>query len=265
VQAPPLDRTVKPAGTGGGFLGLGWHRRWEALPVTFTVWTVVAVVVASLFEILPTFLIRNNVPSIAAVKPYTPLELAGRDIYIREGCFNCHSQMIRPFRYETERYGEYSKPGESVYDHPFLWGSRRIGPDLAREGGRYNDLWHVRHLENPRAVIPRSIMPPYPGLLTHDIDFAGIQKRVDVMAMLGVPYGEAIHMAEDMARLQAKDVAAEIATEGGPAGLDHKEIVALVAYLQRLGTDIKKGGLAAAPGAAAAGGAAATARPAGAP
>ena len=112
--------------------------------------TVVAVVVASLFEIIPTFLIRSNVPTIASVKPYTPLELAGRDLYIREGCFNCHSQMMRPFRHETERYGEYSKPGEFVYDHPFLWGSRRIGPDLAREGGKYPDLWHVRHMADPR-------------------------------------------------------------------------------------------------------------------
>jgi cytochrome c oxidase cbb3-type subunit I/II len=238
VQAPPLERRFKPAPAAGGFLGLGWHRNWEALPLTFTVWTVVAVVVASLFEIVPTFLIRSNIPTLAAVRPLSPLELAGRDLYIREGCFNCHSQMIRPFRYETERYGEYSKPGESVYDHPFLWGSRRIGPDLAREGGRYNDLWHVRHMENPRAVSPRSIMPPYPGLLTGSLAFEGIQKRVDVMAMLGVPYGEAIHHGEDMARAQAKQVADQIASEGGPPGLEGREIVALVAYLQRLGTDI---------------------------
>ena len=134
---------------------LGWHRRWEAAAAARSrCWVVVAVVVASLFEIMPTFLIRSNVPTIASVKPYTPLELAGRDIYIREGCYNCHSQMIRPFRSETERYGEYSKPGEFVYDHPFQWGSRRIGPDLAREGGKLHDLWHVRHMENPRAVTP---------------------------------------------------------------------------------------------------------------
>lgn len=205
----------------------------------FTALTVLAVVVASLFEILPTFLIKSNVPTIASVKPYTPLELAGRDIYIAEGCFNCHSQMIRPFRYETERFGEYSKPGESVYDHPFLWGSRRIGPDLAREGGKYPDLWHVRHFENPRAVTTKSIMPSYAQFLTKPLDFGGIQRRVDAMAMLGVPYGDAINKAEGMAHEQAKSIAAAIVEQGGPKGLEDKQMVAIVAYIQRLGHDIK--------------------------
>ncbi len=252
LQAPPLERGVRAPAAPGGLLGLGWHRAWEGLPLTFTIWVAVAVIVASLFEIVPTFLIRSNVPTIASVKPYTPLELAGRDLYIREGCFNCHSQMIRPLRHETERYGEYSKPGESVYDHPFLWGSRRIGPDLAREGGKYNHLWHVRHMENPRAVTPKSIMPPYAGMLTAHVDFAGIQKRVDVMAMLGVPYGDAVQHAPELARAQAKQIADEIVAQGGPAGLEDKEIVALVAYLQRLGTDIKGIGVAQAPPPAAA-------------
>jgi cytochrome c oxidase cbb3-type subunit I/II len=246
IQAAALEPRPKVA-TAGGFFGLNWHRRWEAMPLTFTVWVVVAVVVASLFEILPTFLIRSNVPTIASVKPYTPLELAGRDLYIREGCFNCHSQMIRPFRHETERYGEYSKPGESVYEHPFLWGSRRIGPDLAREGGRYNDLWHVRHMADPRAISPRSIMPPYPHLLTNTLDFPAIQKRVDAMAMLGVPYGDAVNRAPEMAREQAKALAANVESLGGPAGLEDKEIAALVAYLQRLGTDLKAGGVPLGP------------------
>jgi cytochrome c oxidase cbb3-type subunit I/II len=150
--------------------------------------------------------------------------------------------MVRPLRPETERFGEYSKPGESVYDHPFLWGSRRIGPDLAREGGKYNDLWHVRHLERPRAITPRSIMPPYPRLLAGRLDFDGIQRRVDVMAMLGVPYGEAVHRAPAMAREQALTLAQAIEAQGGPRGLEDREVVALVAYLQRLGTDIKKTG-----------------------
>jgi cytochrome c oxidase cbb3-type subunit I/II len=201
--------------------------------------TTVAVIVASLFEILPTFLIRTNVPTIASVKPLTPLELAGRDIYIAEGCFNCHSQMVRPFRHETERFGEYSKPGEFVYDHPFLWGSRRIGPDLARVGGKYPNLWHVRHMEDPAAITHRSIMPPYPHLLTKRLDFDGIQARVDAMSMLGVPYGDAVNRAPQMAREQATALARAIEGEGGPSGLEDKEIVALVAYLQRLGTDIK--------------------------
>jgi cytochrome c oxidase cbb3-type subunit I/II len=255
LQAAPLAPvTPAPAPAAGSawarFVSMRFHRRWEGLPLTFTVLVVVAVVVASLFEILPTFLIRTNVPTIASVQPYTPLELTGRDIYIREGCFNCHSQMIRPFRFETERYGEYSKPGEFVYDHPFLWGSRRIGPDLAREGGKYPDLWHVRHMERPRAISPRSLMPSYPWLLSNPLDFAAVQKRVDAMAMLGVPYGEAIHGAPAMARDQAAAIAAEVAAQGGPQGLADKEIMALVAYLQRLGKDARTPALASRPGGA---------------
>ncbi|MEO8000196.1 MAG: cytochrome-c oxidase, cbb3-type subunit II, partial [Gemmatimonadaceae bacterium] len=246
VEAAPLTRkyvapveTLVPEGAWATFKHAAWHRKWERMPVLFSVLTLVAVVVASLFEILPTFLIKSNVPTIASVKPYTPLELAGRDVYIAEGCFNCHSQMIRPFRYETERFGEYSKPGESVYDHPFLWGSRRIGPDLAREGGKYPDLWHVRHFENPRVITAKSIMPSYAQFLTEPVDFAGIQKRVDAMVMLGVPYGEAVNSAEAMARVQAKSIAAAIVSQGGPSGLEDKKIVAIVAYMQRLGRDIQ--------------------------
>ncbi|MBI5836880.1 MAG: cytochrome-c oxidase, cbb3-type subunit I [Candidatus Eisenbacteria bacterium] len=248
MQAAPLSGGYvehapagAPAGAWARFTSVSWHRRWEGLPLLFTVMTALAVIVASLFEILPTFLIRSNVPTIASVKPYTPLELAGRDIYIREGCFNCHSQMVRPLRHETERYGEYSKPGESVYDHPFLWGSRRIGPDLAREGGKYPDLWHVRHMQDPRSITPNSIMPAYAQLLRQPIQYGGIQKRVDVMAMLGVPCGDAVGRAEMMARDQARSVAAGIVSQGGPRDVADKEILALVAYLQRLGTDIRKG------------------------
>jgi cytochrome c oxidase cbb3-type subunit I/II len=249
IQAAPLAKgwtPPRPALTGwAGFVQTTWHRAWEGLPLTFTVMTALAVIVASLFEIVPTFLIKSNVPTIASVKPYTPLELAGRDLYIREGCFNCHSQMVRPFRYETERYGEYSKPGESVYEHPFLWGSRRIGPDLAREGGKYPDLWHVRHFQNPPEITARSIMPPYPWLLKNPIDFDRIQSRVDAMAMLGVPYGDAIDRAPALARDQAKQIADGIVAQGGPNGLGDKEVVALIAYLQRLGRDIRS---APAPG-----------------
>ncbi|HWP04820.1 MAG TPA: cytochrome-c oxidase, cbb3-type subunit I [Polyangiaceae bacterium] len=222
------------------FAEAAWHRFWERRPLLFSIWVVVAVAVASLLEIIPTFMIRSNVPTIANVKPYTPLELEGRDIYVSEGCYNCHSQMVRPIRAETERYGEYSKPGEFVYDHPFQWGSRRIGPDLHRIGGKYPDLWHVRHMEDPRAITPQSIMPAYPWLLTKDVAFDEIQRKVDVMAMLGVPYGDAVNHAEAMARDQAHAVAASIAKQGGPKNLDDKQIVALVAYLQRLGTDLHK-------------------------
>jgi cytochrome c oxidase cbb3-type subunit I/II len=222
------------------FAAAAWHRVWERKPLRFTVWVVAAVVVASLFEIIPTFLIRSNVPSIASVHPYTPLELAGRDLYIAEGCYNCHSQMVRPIRAETERYGEYSKPGEFVYDYPFQWGSRRIGPDLHRIGGKYPHLWHVRHMEDPTSTTPQSIMPAYPWMLEDELDFPSIQARVDAMAMLGVPYGKALTEAEPMARAQAREIAAEIVRQGGPQRLEDKQIIALVAYLQRLGTDIKK-------------------------
>ncbi|WP_310569148.1 cytochrome-c oxidase, cbb3-type subunit I [Gemmatimonas sp.] len=246
IEAAPLspkyvdDKPAVPAnGLWARFNQVQWHRAWERAPMLFTALTILAVVVASLFEILPTFLIKSNVPTIASVKPYTPLELAGRDMYIAEGCFNCHSQMVRPFRYETERFGEYSKPGESVYEHPFLWGSRRIGPDLAREGGKYPDLWHVRHFENPRAVTAKSIMPAYSHFLTKTIDFEQIQSRVDAMAMVGVPYGDAVNKAPAMAREQAKTIAAAIVEQGGPRGLEDKQIVAMVAYMQRLGRDIK--------------------------
>ncbi len=137
---------------------------------------------------MPTFVIRSNVPTIATVKPYTPLELAGRDIFVGEGCYNCHSQMIRPMVAETKRYGEYSKPGESVYDHPFQWGSRRIGPDLAREGGKQSDLWHVLHFRNPADMNEGSMMPSYAYLLKKKLDFDSIPLRIGAMQTLGVPY-----------------------------------------------------------------------------
>jgi cytochrome c oxidase cbb3-type subunit I/II len=244
-EAAPLEPGY-PAGPGapaavGGFRGAAWHRRWEGLPVTFSAWVGVAVVSASLFEIVPMFLIRANVPTIAAVRPWTPLELHGRDIYIAEGCNNCHSQMIRPIRAETMRYGEYSKPGEFVYDHPFLWGSRRIGPDLARIGGKYPHLWHVRHMEDPQSTTPQSIMPAYPWLLRAPLDLGAVERGVAAQRSLGVPYSrQEIEQAGALARRQAEEIGSEIARQGGPAGLEGAQIVALVAYLQRLGTDIRK-------------------------
>jgi len=234
-----LERSVTPP--------VHWHRKWEGLPALFTVLTVVAVVVASAFEIIPTFLIGDNIPKIASVKPYTPLELYGRDIYIREGCYNCHSQMVRPFIDETVRYGqggvpaEYSKPGEFIYDHPFQWGSKRTGPDLAREGGRRDELWHWRHFEDPRTPSPGSVMPAYPHLLSDDIPFDDIQSRVDAMAMLGVPYGKDILAnAADAAHVQASALGAKLEKLGGPAHMENKEVIALIAYLQRLGMDIRQ-------------------------
>ncbi|MCC6428949.1 MAG: cytochrome-c oxidase, cbb3-type subunit I [Phycisphaerales bacterium] len=226
-----------------------WHRAWEGTPYKFIAWSIVAVAAGSLLEIIPMFAIRSNVPSIASVQPYTPLELCGRDIYIAEGCYNCHSQMIRPIWSETKRYGDYSKPGEFVYDHPFQWGSRRIGPDLAREGGQRSNLWHALHLQDPRQSIQQSIMPAYPHLLTTSIDFDEIQTRIRAQAMIGVPYGEAVRdgVSQSLARAQAKVIADDIAKGDGPKGLEDKQIVALIAYLQRLGTDISKPPPTAAP------------------
>jgi cytochrome c oxidase cbb3-type subunit I/II len=217
-----------------------WHRVWERKPIKFTVMTLLAVVVASLFEMIPTFLIKSNVPTIASVKPYTPLELVGRDIYIAEGCYNCHSQMIRPIWAETKRYGEFSKPGETVYDHPFQFGSRRIGPDLAREGGLRNHYWHVAHLENPRNVIPQSIMPSYSHLLREKLDFSLAQTKVKAHAMLGVPYGAALEHGEALAKAQAEKIAKELESQGGYGDMGDKQVIALVAYLQRIGVDLNK-------------------------
>jgi len=237
------------------FIGGRWHRRWERLPMRFTFWVIVAVLTATLFELVPGVIVpafarvsslakewkEANIPTIATIRPYTPLELAGRDIYLREGCYNCHSQMVRPIYAEVERYGEYSKPGEFIYDHPFQWGSRRIGPDLHRiGGGKRSHDWHVRHLENPRNVIAPLIMPTYAWLLKRDLDFDQIRKRVRVMAMLGVPYGRAVNDAPQMAREQAARIAAELVEQGGCPGMETKEVIALVAYLQRLGIDISR-------------------------
>ncbi|MFC0250431.1 cytochrome-c oxidase, cbb3-type subunit II [Massilia consociata] len=174
-----------------------------------------------LVEIVPLFFQKSTTEPVAGLKPYSPLRLAGRDVYIREGCYNCHSQMIRPFRAETERYGHYSVAGEFVYDHPFQWGSKRTGPDLARVGGRYSDEWHRTHLDNPRDVVPESNMPGYPWLATTRLDPSLIIPKMRAMQRLGVPYSE-------------QEV------RGAPAELDGKtEQDALVAYLQGLGTQIK--------------------------
>jgi cytochrome c oxidase cbb3-type subunit I/II len=239
-EAPALAPTYVPEAAAGGFKRAAWHRRWEGLPLTFSVWVGVAVVTASLFEIIPMFIIGSNVPTIQAVHPYTPLELAGRDLYVAEGCNNCHSQMIRPIRAETMRYGDYSKPGEFVYDHPFLWGSRRIGPDLARVGGKYPDLWHVRHMEDPRSTTPQSIMPAYPWLARARINWIAVERGVAAQATLGVPYTrDEVTGAAALGRKQAQQIATGIVQQGGPAGLEDTQLVALVAYLQRLGIDIK--------------------------
>ena len=219
--------------------GKTWHRKLEGAPLRFTVFTTVAVAAGGIFELIPSMAIKSNVPTIASVRPYTPLELEGRDIYISEGCVNCHSQMVRPFREETLRYGDYAKAGEFVYDHPFLWGSRRIGPDLLRVGGKYPDLWHYNHLVDPRSTSPRSLMPSYAHLAEQELDLSKTSAKVDVHAMFGAPYDESeIGAASAMAQLQANDIADGLVAQGAP-DIRTKKMVALIAYLQRLGVDGK--------------------------
>ncbi len=220
-------------------VGKSWHRRLEGAPLRFTVFTTVAVAAGGVFELIPSMAIKSNVPTIASVRPYTPLELEGRDIYISEGCVNCHSQMVRPFREETLRYGDYAKAGEFVYDHPFLWGSRRIGPDLLRVGGKYPDLWHYNHLVDPRSTSPRSLMPSYAHLAEQPLDLSKTNAKADVHAMFGAPYTEGeIGAASLLAQMQADTIADGLVAQGAPDIRD-KKMVALIAYLQRLGVDGK--------------------------
>lgn len=264
IEAAPLtkdfEREVKPVSTLDGVVPaaqkidvwktMWWHRTWERMPIKFTVLVIVAVGVASLFELIPTFVIRSNVPTIQSVTPYTPLELAGRDLYVSEGCYNCHSQMIRPILSETKRYGDYSKPGESVYDHPHQWGSRRIGPDLARIGARRSDSWHISHFYDPRGEVDGSIMPSYQWLLKKDIDYKSIPLRMKANRAVGVPYtDEQIASAIEDAQTQAAEINARfleeklgpfVTYEGEELDLADTQVIAMVAYLQRLGTDLTK-------------------------
>jgi cytochrome c oxidase cbb3-type subunit I/II len=230
AEAPALEKKVIT----GGY----WHRALERKPVLFTVLSLVAILIGGIIEMVPTFLIKSNVPTIASVQPYTPLELEGRDIYVREGCNNCHSQMIRPFRWETERYGEYSKAGEFVYDHPFLWGSKRTGPDLHREGGKYPHSWHYYHMYDPTSTSEGSLMPTYPWLYENYYDLEGISAKIAAMSTLGVPYEEGYEdrASEDMMK-QAEEIVAQLKIENIETD-PSLEIIALIAYLQRLGTDI---------------------------
>lgn len=216
-----------------------WHRWIERRPVQLMVLSLIVILIGGAAEIIPTFLIKNNIPTIASVKPYTPLELQGRDIYIREGCNTCHSQMVRPFRSETERYGEYSKAGEFVYDHPFLWGSKRTGPDLHRLGGKYPDSWHYNHMLEPSSMSPGSIMPTYPWLLDDNLDTASTAAKIRAMQTVGVPYPQGYDLIANNDLMHQADSIKNTLAESGIKTASDKEIVALIAYLQRLGKDIK--------------------------
>jgi cytochrome c oxidase cbb3-type subunit 2 len=197
------------------------HERIETNALLLIVLTLLTVAVGGLVEIVPLYFQKSTTEPVRGLKPYDALQLAGRDVYIREGCYNCHSQMIRPFRAETLRYGPYSVAGEFVWDHPFQWGSKRTGPDLARVGGRYNDEWHRAHLNNPRDLVPESNMPGYPWLASQTVDGPSMQNHMRALAKVGVPYGDA-------------DIA------GAPEVVKGKtEQDALIAYLQGLGTTIR--------------------------
>jgi cytochrome c oxidase cbb3-type subunit I/II len=233
AEAAPLPKVIVTHGKEH------WHRWIERKPVQMLVFSLVAVAIGGLLELVPTFLIKSNVPTIASVKPYTPLELQGRDIYVREGCYTCHSQMIRPFRDEVARYGEYSKAGEFIYDHPFQWGSKRTGPDLARIGGKYPDSWHYNHMFDPTSMSPGSIMPSYTWLMDNKLDTGSTPGKIRAMQTLGVPY-EAGYDKKANADLlvQANSIKASLKKDKLDAPAT-SEIIALIAYLQRVGTDIK--------------------------
>lgn len=234
AEAPPLAKPVYGKNE-------YWHAILERKPVLFTVLSLVAILIGGIAQMIPTFLVESNVPTIAAVKPYTPLELIGRDIYIREGCNNCHSQLVRPFRSEVVRYGEYSKSGEYVYEHPFLWGSKRTGPDLMRLGGKYPDSWHYHHMLDPTSTSSGSIMPPYPWLFEQKYNKNEVQAKIKAMRTLGVPYPEGYEQERALADIdhQANEIVGRLQADNIQSVAPDDEIVALIAYLQRLGTDIR--------------------------
>ncbi|HUH26037.1 MAG TPA: cytochrome-c oxidase, cbb3-type subunit I [Flavobacterium sp.] len=254
AEAPALVRISKSRLRGEGF-----HTWLERKPIQLTILATIAILIGGIVQIVPTLVVDSNVPTIASVKPYTPLELEGRDLYIREGCVSCHSQMIRPLRSEVERYGEYSKSGEFVYDHPFLWGSKRTGPDLHRLGAKYSDNWHFNHMYDPQSTSPGSIMPAYKWLFDNKaMDFSHIEKKMSVLQKLGVPYtDEEISNAQATIKAQAEKIEENL--KGDPdfvksyeaskkaaeqkgeefVPMHQREITALIAYMQRLGTDIK--------------------------
>ena len=227
-------------------MAFGLHERAEKNVIFLSILVLITIAIGGIVEIVPLHTIKSTIEPVDGVRPYAPLELAGRDIYIREGCYNCHSQMVRPFRDEAERYGTYSLAAESMYDHPFQWGSKRTGPDLARVGGKYSHDWHVLHLADPRAVVPQSIMPPYAFLLDEDLDYADIAAHLDTPNTVGVPYSpEMIEAAMD-------DLIAQATPQSDTSGLLERypraalgdfdgnpnritTMDALVAYLQVLG------------------------------
>lgn len=253
AEAPALTKVSKYRTKGEA-----WHTWLERKPVKLTIYATIAILIGGVIQIVPTLLVKSNIPTIASVKPYSPLELEGRDVYISNGCVSCHSQMIRPFRSEVERYGEYSKAGEFVYDHPFLWGSKRTGPDLHRIGGKYNDNWHFNHMYDPQSTSPESIMPAYQWIIRNELDKSNTEGKMKAMVTLGVPYSEEeiknaqksmdkqgqqiqdnLYEDPDFAKSYEADKKFSYENSLPFVEMKDREIVALIAYLQRLGTDIK--------------------------
>jgi cytochrome c oxidase cbb3-type subunit I/II len=253
AEAAPLTKVTKKRTSKEGY-----HTWLERRPIKLTIYATVAILIGGMVQIIPSLLVDDYVPVISSVKPYTPLELEGRDIYIREGCVSCHSQMIRPFRSEVERYGEYSKAGEYVYDHPFLWGSKRTGPDLHRIGGKYSDSWHLNHFYDPQSISSGSIMPSYKWLINNELDRSLTVKKMEAMVTLGVPYseeeiGRAMEWMDEQGTqieenlygdpdfVKTYEADKKYATDNGEEfiAMKNREVVAVIAYLQRLGTDIK--------------------------
>jgi cytochrome c oxidase cbb3-type subunit I/II len=254
AEAPALQKI-----SNGRLKDEKFHPWLERRPIQLTILATVAILIGGVIQIVPTIMVKSNIPTISSVKPYTPLELEGRDLYIREGCVGCHSQMVRPFRSEVERYGPQSKAGEFVYDHPFLWGSKRTGPDLLRVGGKYNDNWHFNHMWDPQSTSSGSIMPGYKWLFDNKaLDISDIENKMKVMQKLGVPYTDA-EVANAQKQIQTQSQMIENNLKGDPdfvksyekskakaaangevfVPMHQREIVALISYIQRLGTDIK--------------------------
>lgn len=218
------------------------HKKLETNAFLLMLGIFVTVIIGGLVEIVPLFTIESTIEKVKGVRPYSPLELAGRNIYIREGCYNCHSQMVRPFRDEVERYGHYSLAAESMYDHPFQWGSKRTGPDLARVGGKYSNDWHVRHLIDPRDVVPESIMPSYHWLASRKLEYGDIAAHLKTLRLVGVPYTDE-QISNAVADLEAQATGGDISArypKAVAADFDENpaitEMDAMVAYLQVLGT-----------------------------
>lgn len=240
IKTAPKEETVAtvevPLRAEDAALGTG-HRRLEALGAIFAILLFISIAVGSVIEILPTLSIYKYLPATSKTRPYAPLELAGRDVYIREGCYLCHSQMIRKLPFDVLRFGAASTIEESMYDRPFQWGSKRTGPDLARVGGKYPDMWHYRHMMNPRDITPNSIMPSYPWLANNTIDYSSLRKKLNVMTRLGVPYdNDTVANADIYAEKEAQKIYEGLLSQDPSlTGIKDKEIIALIAYLQSMG------------------------------